>query len=88
MSCGVGHRRGSDPVLLWLWHRLAATAQIQTLAWELPHATGVVLQRQKKKKQDDHLIMLQQLKGFTRDQIPVCSPLTLIILPTVLSWIF
>ena len=24
VSCGVGHRQGSDPVLLWLWRRLAA----------------------------------------------------------------
>ena len=26
MSCGVGRRRGSDLPLLWLWHRLVATA--------------------------------------------------------------
>jgi len=45
MSCGVGHRRGSDPSLLWLWCRLAATAQIQLLAWELPYAMGVALKR-------------------------------------------
>ena len=47
MSCGVGHRRGSDPSLLWLWCRLAATAQIQLLAWELPYAMGVALKRKK-----------------------------------------
>ena len=35
-SCGVGHRHGSDPVLPWLWCRLAAAAPIQPLAWELP----------------------------------------------------
>ena len=28
MSCGVGHRRGSDPALLWLWCRPVATALI------------------------------------------------------------
>ena len=28
VSCGVGCRRGLDPVLLWLWCRLAATAPI------------------------------------------------------------
>ena len=28
MSCGVGHRRGVDPALLCLWHRLAATPPI------------------------------------------------------------
>ena len=26
VSCGVGHRHGSDPLLLWLWHRPAAVA--------------------------------------------------------------
>ena len=40
MSCGVGCRRGSDPVLLWLWRRLAATAPIRPLAWEPPYAAG------------------------------------------------
>ena len=25
---------------MWLWHRLAAAAPIQPLAWELPYATG------------------------------------------------
>ena len=28
MSCGVGHRCASGPVLLWLWSRLAAVALI------------------------------------------------------------
>ena len=32
MSCGVGRRRSSDPALLWLWRRLAATALIRSLA--------------------------------------------------------
>ena len=53
MSCGVGCRRGSDPALLWLWCRLAATALIGPLAWEPPHATRAALEtakRQKKKK--------------------------------------
>ena len=35
MSCGVGHRHGSDLALLWLWHRLVATVPIRPLAWEL-----------------------------------------------------
>ena len=26
VSCGVGHRHGSDLALLWLWHRLAAVS--------------------------------------------------------------
>ena len=31
-NCGVGHRQGSDLVLLWLWCRLAAAALIRPLA--------------------------------------------------------
>ena len=50
VSCGTGCRHGSEPTLLWLWCRPAATASIQPLAWELPHATGVILKRQKKTK--------------------------------------
>ena len=34
VSSGVGLRHSLDPVLLWLWHRLAAMALIQPLAWE------------------------------------------------------
>ena len=50
MSCGVGRRRGSDPMLLWLWRRLAATAPIIPLAWELPYATGAALKKDKRQK--------------------------------------
>ena len=38
MSCDIGHRRGSDPALLW--SRPAATAPIRPLAWEPPYAGG------------------------------------------------
>ena len=51
VSCGVGCRRGSDPMLLWLWCRLAATAPIRPLAWEPPYAAGAaqeMAQRQNK----------------------------------------
>jgi len=50
VSCGVGRRRGSDPALLWLWHRLAATAPIRPLAWEPPYAAGAAQKWQKDKK--------------------------------------
>ena len=43
VSCGVGCRYSSDPKLLWLWCRLAATAPIQPLTWDLPYATSVTL---------------------------------------------
>ena len=43
MTCGVGHRRGSDLALLWLWFRPAAAALIQVLTWEFPHAEGAAV---------------------------------------------
>ena len=46
----MGHRRASDLALLWPWHRLVATAWIRSLAWELPHAVGVALEKKKTKK--------------------------------------
>ena len=43
MSCGID----LDPMLLWLWRRLATTASIGPLAWEPPYAEGAALKRQK-----------------------------------------
>ena len=50
MSRSVGGRFGSDLALQWLWCRLAATAPIRLLAWELPYDSGAALKRPKKKK--------------------------------------
>ena len=51
MSCGVGRRHSClDPMLLWLWRRLAATALIRSLAWEPPYAMGVAQEMAKDKK--------------------------------------
>ena len=50
MSRRVGHRRGSDLALRWLWCRPAAAAPIGPLAWEPPYAAGVALKGQKTKK--------------------------------------
>ena len=61
VSCGVGHRRDSDPRLLWLWYRPAASAPIQPLAWEPPYAEGGVLKRKKKKKESGNLEILGNL---------------------------
>ena len=47
MSCGVGRRHSSDPMLLWLWHRPAAIAPIRPLAWEPPYAAGAALKKKK-----------------------------------------
>ena len=49
MSC-AGRRCASDPALLGLWYRSAATAPIRPLAWEPPCAKDVALKRHKDKK--------------------------------------
>ena len=51
VSCGVTLRWGSDPALLWLWHRPAATTLIQPLAWEPPYASSVALKKKERKKE-------------------------------------
>ena len=56
VSCGVGHRHGLDPALLWLWP--AATAPIRPLAWEPPYATSAALKSKKKK------LWLEELKFY------------------------
>ena len=53
MRYGVGHRHGSDPVLLWLWQRPAAVAVIQPIAWELQYAAGMALKKKKGKKKEN-----------------------------------
>ena len=45
-----------DPVLLWLWCRLAATTPIGPLAWEPPCAVGMALKRQKDKTKQNKSI--------------------------------
>ena len=62
MGCGVGRGRGSDPGLLWLWHRPAATPPIQPILWEPPYAVGVALKDKKKNKDSgnkpEHMICI------------------------------
>ena len=52
MSCGIGHRGGSGPALLWLWLWQPATAPIRPLAWKLPYAVGAALKSKEKKKKN------------------------------------
>ena len=63
MSCGIGHRHGSDLVLLWLWHWLAAAALIRPLVWELPHAMDAALKKEKRKKEKFTCRLLKQMAG-------------------------
>ena len=70
VSYGVGHRHGSDPVLLWLWCRLAATALIGPLVWEPPYATGEALEKTKRQKKNAYKLtakrQVTQLKNKQR----------------------
>ena len=52
MSCGVGGRRGLDPVLLWLWHRPAATATY-AMGAALRKGKRTKKTKKKKKKKED-----------------------------------
>ena len=61
MSCGLGHRHGSDLELLC---KPAAIALIQPLAWEHPYATGVAPKRQKKKKKKKKELFRSLLFNF------------------------
>ena len=54
MSCGVVHRCGLDPTLLWLWCRLVPAAPIGPLGWEPPYAMEVALEKAKKKKKEEN----------------------------------
>ena len=69
MSCGVVHRLGLDPMLLWLWRRPAAVALIWPPAWELPYAMGAALKKTKKKKKKK---MMNRLKSIFKTY--VCMP--------------
>ena len=54
MTYSVGHRHGSDLILLWLWlwlwHKPAAVALIQPLVCEAPQAMGVTQTNKQTKK--------------------------------------
>ena len=52
MSCGVGHRLGLDPALLWLRCRPVAKAPTGPLSWEPPYAMGMALKRETKRKKN------------------------------------
>ena len=74
MSCGVVQRCGSDPTLLWLWCRLAATAPIRLLGWETSYAAGAALKRQKRQQQQQ-----QQNPKMPITYVCICGTCTPII---------
>ena len=46
MSCGVGHRHGSDLAAV----AVTAVAPVRPLAWESPYAAGAALKEKEKEK--------------------------------------
>ena len=66
VSCGVDCRHLSDPTLLCLWCRLAATAPIGPLAWERPYAMGTA---PKDKKKKENKKANKKLKVITADYL-------------------
>ena len=67
MSCVVGRRCGSDPVLLWLGCRTAVVAQFRPLAWEIPCAVGAAL----KSKRKTSGFQMGQAEGWGYDTLRV-----------------
>ena len=72
MTCGVGRRRSSDPALLRLWRRQAATAPIRPLAWEPPYVTGAAPEKDKQNKtKNPYKTHFLQSSLFTRPPPPL-----------------
>ena len=69
MSFGVGHRCSLDQALLRLWYRLAGAVPILTLAWELPHATGIAENKMKTYMGSFHLYTFRE--GLTPADLEV-----------------
>ena len=65
MGCGVGHRCGLDPMLLWLWRRPVAAALIRPLAWELPYAEGSALKKKTKKPKQTNIVIKNCFLDFS-----------------------
>ena len=75
MSCGVGRRCSSDPALLRLWHRPAATAPITPLAWEPPHAEVAALEKTKRpNKTKQTRTLTDTAKVHSKVAVSVCTP--------------
>ena len=68
MSCGVGHRQGTNPVLLWLWCRPAAVAPIGPLAWEPPCAVSAALKCKVKQNKTN-----KQKKNVSQSWVKITS---------------
>ena len=53
-------------MLLWLWSRLAATALVRPLAWELSYAASIALKKEKKNKKNKKKDIKGKFTGWLR----------------------
>ena len=74
MSCGIGCRHGSDPVLLWLLSRPAAAAPVRPLAWEPPNVMGVALEKAKRPKKKVDTYRGKDSIKMEQEEIGRCCP--------------
>ena len=83
---------GKDLVLLWLWHRLAATALIGPLSWErAPYAAGASPKKiLKRLLSEEFPIMAQWLMNPIRsDKVAGSIPgLTQLVMDLALLWLW
>ena len=73
----MGHGRGSDLALLWLWCRPATTVPIRSLAWEPPYAAGAKDKRQKKKKKKKKKKKSNIQVSYAFSHFKICAALPL-----------
>ena len=64
MSCGIGCRRSSDPALLWLWHRPAATALIRPPSRGTSIWRGCGPRKDKKKKEEEEEEIIRDVTKY------------------------
>ena len=80
MSCGAGHRLGSDLALLGLWCRPEATALIGPLAWEPPYVLGVALEKTKRQKKGGvkYILIFKEIWGEQPQRMKGCLLLSIL----------
>ena len=79
MSCGTSCRCDSDPALLCLWHRPAATAPVQPLVKNTPYAVRVALKSKNKTHKQNKTN--KQKHKVIQDFVPWISKLGLYLEP-------
>ena len=64
MSCGISYIRGSDPMLLWLWYRLAAVAPILILSLGTSICRQCSPKKEEKRKMTDDFYFMNMVSNY------------------------